>query len=94
MGPLIPLFSTSGDVCPGFQSQGGPLAYFLACVILREVTFSDVSFLLFTGGVGTSCPGVVKVLLGEREYIMSRSCQGGSCPGPVWRRGKSVIWLG
>ena len=26
-GPLIPLFWTSGDVCPGFQSQGG----FLAC---------------------------------------------------------------
>ena len=22
-GPLIPLFWTSGDVCPGFQSQGG-----------------------------------------------------------------------
>ena len=25
----------SGDVCPGFQSQGGTLACFLACVILR-----------------------------------------------------------
>ena len=24
--PLIPLFLTSGDVCPGFQSQSGPLA--------------------------------------------------------------------
>ena len=23
MGPLVPLFCTSGDVCPGFQSQGG-----------------------------------------------------------------------
>ena len=23
MGPLIPLFWTSGDVSPGFQSQGG-----------------------------------------------------------------------
>ena len=23
MGPLVPLFWTSGDVCPGFQSQGG-----------------------------------------------------------------------
>ena len=23
MGPLIPLFWTSGDVYPGFQSQGG-----------------------------------------------------------------------
>ena len=23
VGPLVPLFWTSGDVCPGFQSQGG-----------------------------------------------------------------------
>ena len=23
MGPLTPLFWTSGDVCPGFQSQSG-----------------------------------------------------------------------
>ena len=35
MEPLIPLFWTSGDVCPGFQSQGGPLACFLTCGILR-----------------------------------------------------------
>ena len=35
MGPLKPLFWTSGDVCPGFQSQGGSLACFLACVIIR-----------------------------------------------------------
>ena len=35
MGPLIPLFWTSGDVCPGFHSQGGSLAWILACVILR-----------------------------------------------------------
>ena len=26
VGPLIPLFWTSGDICPGFQSQGGSLA--------------------------------------------------------------------
>ena len=25
MGPLIPLVWTSGDFCPGFQSQGGSL---------------------------------------------------------------------
>ena len=30
MGPLIPLFWISGDVCPGFQSQGGSL-----CVLSR-----------------------------------------------------------
>ena len=36
MGPLITLFWTSGDVCPGFPSQGGSFsACFLACVILR-----------------------------------------------------------
>ena len=31
MGPLIPLFWTSGDVFPGFQSQSGSLA----CVLYR-----------------------------------------------------------
>ena len=35
LGPLIPLLWTSGDVCPGFQSQGGSLACFLTCVFLR-----------------------------------------------------------
>ena len=29
VGPLIPLFRTYGDVCPGFQSQGG-----LACMAM------------------------------------------------------------
>ena len=32
VGPLIPLFWTSGDVCPGFQSQGGFLACTLSCL--------------------------------------------------------------
>ena len=35
MGPLIPLFRTFGDICPGFQSKDGSLACFLACVILK-----------------------------------------------------------
>ena len=35
MGSLIHLLWTSGDVCPRFQSQGGSLACFLTCVILR-----------------------------------------------------------
>ena len=36
MAPLMPLFRTSGDVCPEFQSQSGSLfKCFLACVILR-----------------------------------------------------------
>ena len=29
VGPLIPLFWTSGDICSGFQSQGGSLACML-----------------------------------------------------------------
>ena len=35
---LVTLFWTSGDICPGFQSQGGCLLImhaFLTCVILR-----------------------------------------------------------
>ena len=28
-------YSCFGDICPGFQSQGGSLACFLTCVILR-----------------------------------------------------------
>ena len=34
VGPLIPLFWTSGDVCPGFQSQ----ACFLACTLFFRFT--------------------------------------------------------
>ena len=32
---VAPLFWISGDVYPRFQSQGGSLACFLACVILK-----------------------------------------------------------
>ena len=32
MGPLISLFWTSGNVCPGFQSQGGSLTCTLSCL--------------------------------------------------------------
>ena len=35
VGALIPLFWTSNDICPGFQSHSGSLVCFLACVILR-----------------------------------------------------------
>ena len=32
-GPLMPLFWTSGDVCPGFQSQNGQgiLTWYTSC---------------------------------------------------------------
>ena len=32
MGPLIPLFWTSGGVCPGFQSEGGFITCTLSCL--------------------------------------------------------------
>ena len=32
VGPLIPLFWTSGDICPGFQSQCEWLACFITCI--------------------------------------------------------------
>ena len=42
VGPLIPSFLTSGDVCPGFQSQGGSLfVCFLTCVII--ISTSDAT---------------------------------------------------
>ena len=40
----MPLFWTSGDICPGFQSQDGSLVCFLVCLILRftsGVTLTD-----------------------------------------------------
>ena len=43
MGPLIPLFWTSGDVCPRFQSQGGFLH-------LRASLPVHKGFLRFTSG--------------------------------------------
>ena len=55
MGPLIPLFRTSGDFCPGFQSQGGFLACTLSCLRAslssgsvhenESLTFSTAHFL-------------------------------------------------
>ena len=44
VGPLIPLFWTSGDVCPGFQSQGG-------FPHLRASSPVHNGFLRFTPGV-------------------------------------------
>ena len=44
VGPLIPLFWTSGDICPGFQRLGG----YLTCMLLHLCT--TYSF-RFTSGV-------------------------------------------
>ena len=43
VGPLIPLFWTSGDVCPGFQSQGGSLVCMLPCLHTTDASDSQVS---------------------------------------------------
>ena len=45
MGPLIPMFWTSGDVSPGFQSQGGSLA----CVFRHLRTMDPSSVLDISG---------------------------------------------
>ena len=37
MGPLTPLFETSGDICPRFQSMGG----FLACMLPHLCTMDS-----------------------------------------------------
>ena len=41
VGPLIPLFWTSGDVCPGFHSQGGSLFAFFLGSAFSPVWSSD-----------------------------------------------------
>ena len=59
MGPLIPLFWTSGDIYPGFQSQGGYLACFFTCVILRftsGVTPADCTAGPFRSMYVQTCP--------------------------------------
>ena len=43
VGPLISLFWTSGDICPGFQSQGGSLAW-------KASSTACNAFLRFTSG--------------------------------------------
>ena len=70
-GPLIPLFWISGDLCPGFQSQGGSLfACFLACVILRFTS----------GGTPADC---IEVSMAEPFQYTSLQKSTGGGPGRV-----------
>ena len=57
VGPLIPLFWTSGDVCPGFQSQSG-VACTLSCLctILRFTSGTTPAGLLAAGIVAHRIP--------------------------------------
>ena len=78
MGPLIPLFWTSGDICPGFQSQGESLfACFLSYVILRftsgvrptdciEVSMAAKPF--FTTYLQTCPQGLVEFQVGAQTH--------------------------
>ena len=56
VGPLIPPFWTSGDVCPGFQSQGGSLVCFLTCVILRFTSGMIPAHFIYIGVSMTAEP--------------------------------------
>ena len=56
VGPVIPLFWTSGDVCPGFQNQGGsPLlrASSSACNGILRFTFGATP--VYVSFVGNGC---------------------------------------
>ena len=44
MEPLIPQFWTSGDVCPGFQNQGGSVT----CVLSRLYTIPPIQRFMFS----------------------------------------------
>ena len=47
VGPLIPLLLTSGDICPGFESQGGSsVAYFVARITMDSSDSPLVQHLL------------------------------------------------
>ena len=46
VGSLIPLFWTSGEICPGFQSQGGPIN----CIYIIWISPACNGFLRFTSG--------------------------------------------
>ena len=55
-GPLIPLFWTSGDVCPGFQSQGGfPHLHASSPVHNRFLRFTSDATPAFSTNRGVHC---------------------------------------
>ena len=63
MGPLIPLFWASGDVCPRFQSQGGSLVCVLSCQHAMESSdWPLVQHLLTSGRTKMIFSWCVKIL--------------------------------
>ena len=53
LGPLMPLFWTSGDVYPGFETQGGSLACVLSRLCDPEIHFWCNTCWLFRGQRGS-----------------------------------------
>ena len=59
VGPLIPLFWTSGDICPGFQSQGGfPCLCASSPVYNRFLRFTSGATPAFSTNSGVHCISV------------------------------------
>ena len=48
MGQLIPLFCTSGDICPRFQRKGGSIVWMLCCLHAMDSTNSPLVQSLLT----------------------------------------------
>ena len=42
ISPVIPLFWTSGDICLGYQTQGGSLACVLCCLLIIDSSYSPL----------------------------------------------------
>ena len=76
MGPLIPLFWASGDVCPGFQSQVGSLVCFLTSratpADCRGQHTSRAFSIHLLADVSTSIGGGARLPRFETELIATR----------------------
>ena len=94
-GPLIPLFWTSGDVCPGFfKARVDSLARFLACAL----------FLRFTSGATPANILTASMVTHNIPYMVSLAevgCQGSNrwSPDqhtdvlPTWPLRPGLIWI-
>ena len=77
MGPLIPLFWTSGDVCPGLQNQGDPFCGFLpACNrFLRFTSGSTPANLLVASMAASQVPCMYVAEVGCPDSIERSSAE-------------------
>ena len=79
MGPLIPLFWTSGDVCPGFQSQGG----------FPRLRASSPSISFYCNDIIAFANALVKVHFSKLTLIISSSES--RCMGEIFLRETSQL---